>query len=486
MRLNVKRVFSLICFSLVLYDVPGMAKTLDLKTAIAYAMVHNPHLKTLHLDKTVRLHELKILKQKFSPQLAFNVSLSVQNEDYFNEDFNEKKLHTYPSLRLLTPLGTQIEVFTEQNMGYEQYQRNSGSAVHVTLEQPLLKGRSKTVNKWSIENGAALNEIQELLLKQACSQVIYSVILRYHALMLALDNVSSQERWLSQAQRFYDSMKIKVDVGRAPLSDLTSSMLQLNQAESYVASSQFAHKEAIRAFKEVIGWEEEDDLSIMPISFSKQPTSLDKDSLIQQIMDNDIESKILNVNKQRLKTQLEVAKDQQLIDLKLKGDITVGRYHVYGNNNANQDIFDNTVYNAPFVHNSGNYSAHLLMSIPLTGKDERKHFALATKVEQQKNAEEFNTHQRILMTHATGLIEKLALQKQQLTLSRQQLSLAQKNYDDALMKLEAGRTSMFEVTSLREKLQEVQISYNSAEIAYLDIIAQVDFSAGVLPQKWLS
>ncbi|MBS0285763.1 MAG: TolC family protein [Proteobacteria bacterium] len=485
MRLIVTRVFIFFCISLSLYGRQCIAKNLDLKAAIAYAMVHNPHLKALQLDKTVRLHELKILKQKFSPQVAFNLSLSVQNEDYFNEDFNEKKLHTYPSLRLLTPVGTQIEVFTEQNVGYEQYQRNSGSAVHVTLEQPLLKGRSKTVNKWSIENGAALNEIQELLLNQASSQVIYNVILRYHALMLALDNVSSQERWLAQAQRFYDSMKIKVDVGRAPSSDLTSSMLQLNQAKGYVATAQFAHKEAIRAFKEVIGWEEEEELSITPISFSKHLFTLDKNSLIQQVMDNDIESKILNLNKQRLKTQLAVAKDQQLIDLKLKGDITVGRYHVYGNNNV-PDIYDSTVYNAPFVHNSGNYSAHLLMSIPLTGKEERKHFALATKVEQQKNADEFNAHQRILVTHTTGLLEKLELQKQQLTLSRQQLSLAQKNYDDALMKLEAGRTSMFEVTSLREKLHDMQISHNSTKIAYLDIIAQVDFSTGVLPQKWLS
>ncbi len=80
----------------------------------------------------------------------------------------------------------------------------------------------------------------------------------------------------------------------------------------------------------------------------------------------------------------------------------------------------------------------------------------------------------------------MELKKQQLALSTQQLRLAQKNYDDALMKLEAGRTSMFEVASLREKLHDAQMQVKSAEIAYLDILANVEFSAGVLTRKWLA
>ncbi len=464
----------------------SFARTVDLKAAITYAIAHNPQLKNAHLDKTVRIHELRVLRQKFNPQVALNMSLTAQNEDYFNEDFIEKKIHTYPSLRLLTPLGTQLEVFTEQNLGYEQYQRKSGGAVHITFEQPLLKGRSRVVNTWSISNGVALNEIQELMLRQAYTQVIYNVILRYHALMLASDNVASQERWLSSAQRFYESLKIRVEVGRAPESDLTSSMLQLNQAKGYVASAQFSFHQAVRELKEIIGWEEQDDLTITPINFSNSPSTHDKKSIIQKVMDNDIETKILNLNKERLKSQLVVAKDQQLIDLRFRGDFTVGRYHIYGDDKPENMLFDSNIYNAPFVHNNGNYSAQLLMSIPLTGKDQRKHATLATRVEQQKNEQDFTTHQKKLITHTTGLIEKLELQKQQLTLSRQQLSLAQKNYDDALMKLEAGRTSMFEVTSLQEKLHEVQMRLNSAEIAYLDIVAQLDFTTGLLAEKWLT
>lgn len=461
------------------------AKTMDLQQAINYAIENNVQLKSALLDKTVRLHELKILRQKFSPQLSLNMSATVQQEDYFNENFNEKKLHSYPSLRMLTPVGTQIEIFTEQNYGYEQNARKSGSAVHVVIEQPLLQGRNRVVNTWSIENARVLAEIEELLLSQAKNQVIYNVILSYHHLELVEQNVKSQERWLAQAKRFYDNLKTKVEAGRAPQSDLSSSLFQVNQAQSYLTQAQFEYHQAMRKFKETIGWEGDDNIIIVHSEPFKD-NAIDKDNFLDIVVKNDIETKVLNLNKQRMQSQMIIAKDQKLIDLRLRGDWTAGRYHVYGNNTATEDIFDDNIYNAPFIHNSGNYSAHLLLSIPLTGKDQRHHQTLATKVEQEKLEYESWQHQKQLVFFVEGLFEQKILQKQQAELSHQQLILAQKNYDDALMKLEMGRTSMFEVLSLREKLHDAQMQENATKIAYLDILANMDFSAGLLTATWLS
>lgn len=455
---------------------------MDLKQAITIAVENNIQLKSALLDKTVRLHELKILRQKFAPQLSMNMSVSAQQEDYFNENFNEKKVHTYPSMRMLTPVGTQIEIFTEQNYGYEQNQRKSGSAVHIVIEQPLLKGRNKIVNTWSIENAQVLSEIEELLLQQAINQVVYNVILAFHQLELVAQNVKSQERMLAQAIRFNENLKLKVDAGRAPQSDLNSSLFQVNQSKSYLAHAQFEYHQAMRKFKEVIGWEGED---IIIDSTPSAQFTMPKENFIDSVVKNDIETKILNLNKQRMQNQLVVAKDQKLIDVRLRGDWTIGRYHVYGKNASTEDIFDDSLYNTPFVHNSGNYSAHLLLSIPITGKDALNHQTLAVKTEQEKLEFESWNHHKQLISYIEGLIEQRQLQQQQTQLSHQQLSLAQKNYDDALMKLEMGRTTMFEVLSLREKLQDLQMQENAAKIAYLDVEANMEFSAGILAKKWL-
>jgi outer membrane protein TolC len=360
------------------------------------------------------------------------------------------------------------------------------------IEQPLLKGARRSVNIWSIENTKVSNEIEELLLKQAIEQVIYAVIVHYHALHLSEQNVELQQRWTQQSQRFYDNQKARVELGRAPQSDLIPTQLQVNQAQSYLAAAHFESRQAKRKLLELIG-SEIDQGNSQEINFAKETMIekqeirdyLDKSQLIQTVSNNDIETKIIKLNQERLQKQLIVAKDQQLIDVKLRGDWTIGRYHVYGENQLTPVLNDDIMYNYPFVHQNGNYSAQLLVSIPLTGKDERHHQALATKMALKKLAIEEQFHRQQLDNYIQSLLEQVTLKKQQATLALESVMLAQKNYDDAVMKQEAGRTSMFEVVALGERLQDAQLNYNTNQIAYLDILANIDLSAGLLCEKWL-
>lgn len=462
---------------------PTFAQTITLKDAIRLAVDNDVTLHEHFLDKKLRIHELRILKQKFSPQIFYNLALTVQNEDYFNDSFNEKKLHSYPSMKLFTPVGTQLEIFTEQNVGYERNSSSKGQALHVVIEQPLLKGRKKIVNQWSVENAILLDEIANLIYIKAMERVIYSVIMQYHVVQLAKENVAFQERWLLQTQRFFENLEAKVSAGRAPVSDLTSSEFEIKQAENYLAAAKLAYRQEMRRLIEIIGIESQ-EISITNLDLAQAEQRYDE-KLIKIVFDNDIETKIFNINRTRLQTEMLIAKDNQLVDLRLRGDWTVGRYHVWG---EPQDFSynDNSLFNYPFVHQSGNYSAHLTLSIPITGKDARNHQKMAVRTEMDKIDLEAHRHQTMLKNLVMGLLEKESLKKQQVALTRQALVLAQKNYDEAEMKLDAGRATLFEVVSLREKLHDAQMDQQATEIAYMDIIANIDLTAGLLATKWLS
>lgn len=459
------------------------AHTLTLKAAIRLAVDNDVTLHEQFLDKKLRIHELRILKQKFMPQLFYNLALNLQNEDYFNDSFNEKKLHSYPSMKLLTPVGTQLEIFSEQNIGYEKESSSTGQALHVVIEQPLLKGRNKIVNKWSIENAVLLDEIANLLYTKAIERVIYSVIMQYHVVQLAKENVAFQERWLLQTQRFFENLEAKVAAGRAPVSDLTSSEFEIKQAENYLAAARLSYQQEMRRLIEILGIESH-EIQITNLDLAQQPQLYDE-NLIKTVFENDVETKIFHINKVRLRKELLVAKDNQLVDLRLRGDWTVGRYHVWGEPQE-FSYNDNNLYNYPFVHQNGNYSAHLTLSIPLTGKDARNHQKLLVRTEIEKMELEEHRHHKKLHNLVLGLLEKENLKKQQVALTRQALVLAQKNYDEATMKLDAGRATLFEVVSLREKLHDAQMDQQATEIAYLDIIANIDLTAGLLAKKWLN
>lgn len=466
---------------LLLTALPISAKPLDLRQAIHIALENNLELKFALFDEELRLHELKILRQKFSPQLFFNASLTVHHETYFQESFDEKKVHTYPSLKMQTPYGTQIELFTEQNIGYERYQHSKGAALRFSLEQPLLQGRRKVVNTWEIYNASILNDIQQLLYSQAKDQVIYQVIIDYNALQLGMENLKLHEYWLENAQQFYKNMQAKEQSGRVAKHDLHAALLQIKHAQSYLTQAQFAYSQAKRKFLEDLHITD-DNVSFAPINIDKEP-DLNRMRVVSDVVANDIESKVLSLNKERVKQQLIVAKDSKRPDLKLRGDWTIGRYHVYG---EKADFgTDENIFGYPFIHDNGNYTAQILLNIPLSNKEQKYHQILAARSEIEKIEYELHYHQLRIKNFALSLMEQIDVKKRQSELAKESLQLAKQNYEDALEKLEAGRSSLFELVNYQERLLNAQMASMTNQIAYYDSVANLELNRGSLSAKWI-
>lgn len=461
---------------------PLFAKTLDLQQAINIALENNLELKFAKFDEEVRLHELKMLRQKFHPQLFFNASLTVHHETYFQESFDEKKIHTYPSLKIQTPYGTQIELFTEQNAGYEKYQRSTGSALRFSIEQPLLQGRKKIVNTWEIYNATILNDIQELLRHQTKDQVIYHVIINFYALQLGVENVKLHEYWLKNAEQFLENMQAKVAAGRVAPHDLDAALLQVKRAQSHLMQAQFEHVQAKRKFLEDLNLNDE-SITFVTSNVAHHASSLNQQKVIEEVVANDIESKVLHLNKERIKQQLIIAKDQSRPELKLRGDWTLGRYHVYGE--KADYASDENVFGYPFIHDNGNYTAQVLLNIPFSNKQQKYHQILSARSEIQKLEYEWQYHQLRIKNFATSLYEQTMVKKKQLKLAEESLALAKRNYEDALAKLEAGRSSLFELISYQERLLNAQMSKNADQIAYFNSIANLDLNKGTLSDQWV-
>jgi len=457
------------------------AKPLDIHQAIHIALENNLELKFAQFDEELRLHELKILRQKFNPQLFFNASLTVHHETYFQESFDEKKLHTYPSLKMQTPYGTQIELFTEQNIGYERYQHSKGAALRFSIEQPLLQGRRKVVNTWEIYNASILNDIQQLLFAQAKDQVIYQVIIAFNALQLCAENVKLHEYWLGNAKQFYENMQAKEQTGRIAKNDLHAALLQVKRAQSHLTQAQFEYTQAKRKFLEELHITDE-TVSLVPNIIDTHP-ELNHQVVINDVVANDIESKVLSLNKERVQQQLIVAKDSNRPDLKLRGDWTIGRYHVYG---EKADFgTDENVFGYPFIHDNGNYTAQVLLNIPLSNKEQKYHQILAARSEIEKIEYESHYHQLRIKNFALNLIEQMEVKKRQSDLAKESLQLAKQNYEDALEKLEAGRSSLFELVNYQERLLSAQMASMVNQIAYYDSIANLELNRGCLSTKWV-
>ncbi len=181
--------------------------------------------------------------------------------------------------------------------------------------------------------------------------------------------------------------------------------------------------------------------------------------------------------------QLIIAKDKSLPELKLRGDWTLGRYHIYGEKSDNSS--DENVFGYPFIHDNGNYTAQILLNVPLSNRDQKFHQVLAARSEYEKLEYEARFHQIKIRNFATSLLEQSQVKKKQLLLATESLKLAKNNYEDTLVKLEAGRSSLFELVSQQERLLNAQMAKSANQIAYYNSVANVELSAGTLGATWV-
>ena len=382
-----------LCFILLWMVMRVEAATLDLKQAIEYALAHHIDLKWMDADRQVRWHELSILQKKFSPQIVFSMSGTIHHEEYFNEKFDEQKLHAYPTLRLLTPIGTTIEIFSEQNIGYELGQKKTGAAIHVTIDQPLLKGRKKAVNTYALDNAKLVDEIESLAYQKTVDNIIYHVIVAYHTVLVNIKKKDLQTHWLNQSQLFYSALKSKWEAGRVSLNDVNIARFNLKQAEFQLNQTHLEIRQSLRKLCQLIGWEGE-EMTLSPPSIQSQISLNQHNKWIETAFSHDLQARILNIRSEQLQNDLIVAKDQQRYELLWRANVTLGRYHIFGDA-AETDQSDDYIYTYPFVHQSGNYSTELQINIPLTGKSSRYHQELSVRTAIEKLEMEKEKHHHV-------------------------------------------------------------------------------------------
>lgn len=486
-------------FCLSLFSTVLQAKPLTIGQALQHAVENHVQLKIAREEQTLRWYELKIQRQKFRPSLTLNASATLQNEDYFSERFQQKKIHVYPVLRFHTPWGTQLELYGDQSMGYEPSQSKKANALRVVFEQPLLQGNSYHVNTWSIENAKCLQEIQTWVMYQKINQVVYQGLVLYFSLIMQYQDKRLQEKRLTHQTRFHENLKVRIEAGRAPAQDLQVSSLQIKQFQHQLQQSDFEYRQSKRKFLEHIGWEateaeieiEHTALEAMMIgkeSASKQILDWDQESLLALILNNDIEYKILHLNKVRLEHQWALEKEKQPFDLALRGDWTIGRYHVYGkglNSTLLGSENDVNAYAFPYVHNRGNYSLQLLFTFPIVSSLQRQLPSVTLQAEVNKQRYEIAQHERYLQHYVHNLIEQIHMKKTQLMLSEEALALAERSYHNAQEKLEAGRTGMFELLVYLDRCQDAKHRLHQERIAYFEALINLDLVTGVLAEKWI-
>ncbi|MCC8379635.1 TolC family protein [Xenorhabdus sp. PB30.3] len=432
---------------------------LSLSDAISLGLRNNYAIRSVYLDRITQKFDLRVAEDRFTPKLQ----LSGRYITGKNQAENFSKTSLSPNATLLTPLGTRFTLSwaREHNKSGISSLHNDGASI--TMIQPLLRGAGTDVNNAPVLLAKLREQTNRLNLKSTISESITQIILAYHALLRTQEQQALSAASLKRMQKLVETNKELIDAGRMAQTDII-------QTQADLAMQELSAKEAennVHAAKLTL-------LKLLALNL-KTPIHA-TDTLKGTYVRLDVEQSIKKAQAQQpayltqllsAKTadiQLLQARDSQLWDLSL-----VGGTSQYRSSSADTRNWENYI--------------GIQLDIPI-GDMTKQQAEVQARVDVQKQALYLEEARINLEQRVTNAIRDTESRWQEYQLAIKASSLSQQKLEIEKEKLQAGRSSNFQVLSFETDLRNAENARLNTLIQYLNAQAELDQILGTTLESW--
>ncbi|MBD2785557.1 TolC family protein [Xenorhabdus sp. DI] len=432
---------------------------LSLSDAIGLGLRNNYAIRSAYLDRVAQKFDLRVAEDQFTPKLQ----LSGRYMAGKNQNAGFRKLNLSPNATLLTPLGTRFTLsWTRENTksGRNNFHNDGAS---MTVIQPLLRGAGTDVNNAPILLAKLQEQTHRLTLKATVADSITQIILAYHALLRAQEQQSLSVASLKRMQKLVSINKELIEAGRMAQTDIIQTQADLamqelsaKEAENNVHTTKLAllkllalnHKTPIYATETLKGTH----VSLNIEQSIKKAQAQQPDYLTQLLSAKTAE------------IQLMQARNNRLWDLSL-----VGGRSQYRSSSSEPRNWENYV--------------GIQLDIPI-GDMTQKQTEVQAKVNVQKQALHVEEAKTNLEQKVINAIRDTESRWQEYQLAIKARSLSQQKLDIEQEKLQAGRSSNFQVLSFETDLRNAENARLNTLIHYLNAQAELDHILGTTLESW--
>lgn len=434
---------------------PRRGKLLTLQDAILLALRTNPNIRSAEIQRVADKFALEVAHNRYEPQYSFTSNITWARGTRPQYVFT-------PQVSLLTPLGTQVQVQMNQSL---LGGGDNGSSVTATITQPLLQGFGPKITMSPLlqaeyaENNARLN------LKNTIITNITDVITAYYTLVQSQNNLITDELALDSSLTLLKQFRIRIQAGQAAPLEIAPLESQVASQRLTITQDKNTIQQNYQALLIVLGLDPHSDLHVDPnirIDSFALP-SLEKSTALA-IENNILYQQAIYAVKN---AQITVMQQQDLQRWQL--------------NLVAQKVF---VPNPPpgISQNAGD-NVQLQLTIPINNKQLQQGLVDAkVSLEQQKIA--LSQAKLTTQSQVLNAFQSLTYQTQQIKQAEDQVTYAKIAYDAEIKKLEYGRTTMVNVTNLRDSLTQAQLALISQKINYINSLAAFEALLGITLEKW--
>jgi len=382
-------------------------------------------------------------------------------------------LYTDGKISLVNQFGWQSN--TSDAQGISNVNKSFFNNLNLSLTQPLFTyNRTKTQIKTlelNNENAMLSYAMQRLALEKNVSQYFYNVYLAQMSLTI-------KQEELANTEKSNDIIKNKVEAGLAAKEQLYQSEVNLSTAESSVESARVSLESAKDLFKQYIGMDIFEEISVMT-DVAVTPIEVDGKKALEHGMASRMELRQRQISVETSQFDMLAVKATN----EFRGDMTLSM-GLSGDNPTLTDIFDKST-KSPRVS--------LAFNVPVFDWGERKARIRAQEAVINSQKLNLSNQETQIKLDIRQVIRNLSNLKNQIGIALQTQKNSQLTYDINLERYKNG-----DLTSMDLNLYQVQLSNNKMayaqslinykiELLNLKIQSLYDFTTNeaVVPEKFV-
>ncbi|HLP05183.1 MAG TPA: TolC family protein [Paludibacter sp.] len=454
---------------------------LDLQKSIEVSKSKSYTMLELSKDLEIAEYNLKSATSKFKTHINLNfVTPEYSNtlQRYVDSAgvtyFPLKQLNYNGNVVINQPLPTDGSVYIRSGMentnDFKDFARTSYLNTRFGITQPLGALYGYNNIKSGLKRAELAYEQSKKSLKRAELNLIYQVSSAFYNLLSVQKETELARLNLERQQDAREIAKRKYDAGLIREVDALQMEVDLAEAKNNYDLAQVGMQSAMNAFKELIGINFSDSVSISS-EFNYEIVVVDPEKAVQLALENRLEIREQEIQLEQNKLDLKREKSNGMI----QADLTAyyEKAGVSAQNMSTSLVSSvNSTYNN-FKTRQGNYGVGLVVSVSVLDWGENRALVKAAEARLKQNQLQKVEVQRSIEREVRNLVADLNSSLQRLQLLEKNVSVAEKSFSITRQRFEDGDIDSQSLALERNRLNNAYTSHLRAYITYQLLIADL-------------
>lgn len=441
--------------------------------------------KLQYVDSTAQSYDIGLagkLHWGTTYDLRANLTYNQQTMDYTDYDIH-KVMHRWNHLTMW-PMNAWMDFldFTSDFRPFYpgpvpipdlDHSREWTSSLTLSISQPLLRGRGKSVNTTRIriaENSrlAANNQVEATVLK-----AVSDVVKAYWDLVGARETVKVREESLANAERLLDINEKRLSIGTAAALEVLQAKAGVAARQSELINARSQVKDAEDRLKQLLDMRDKDRISPVEIIPTDLPSAAniqaDEAQSLERALKHRPELRMAEIERENAGLEKKRASNDMLPQLDLRGSVYQGGKN-RGRDGALRDITERTNHS---------YTVGISGSVPIGNRLARGSYHRAQLTERQAEQRLQKTQQEVVLSVRLA-VRAVETGKVLVESTKQTRALQEANVEAEEKRLRLGLVTSFEVLRVQEDLTMAQTQEVQAVVNLQKALVDLQTAEGVL------